>query len=445
MARIGVCDQGPVGRLLTSRLQAHGTEVEVWDGGPLAELVARLARPRCVVIATENGPKVDELLDGLRAHLEAGDLVVHAGNERDEATARRAAAIEASGVHYVALGVGVGPQVARAGSSLMIGASPAGYEAVRGLLEPIAARLPDGACLDRVGPPAAGHFVKVALMGVEYAEMHQIAEVAEVLRRAGGIAYDELARAFAEWNAGELESLFMDATARIFRKHDDATGQPLLDLIVDTSGMKPMGQWVVQSGYEVGAPVPTIAAAVASRALMAARPQRQAASRVLGELAVERPASDPAALLAGARAALLVARLACCAEVFAMLAAAAKLEQWDRPLARVARLWRAGSTIGAALFERVQHAYERQPALASLLLDPDVAETIRDGHEDLRRVVALGVQAGIALPSLSASLSYLDSYRCARLPADIIQAQRDFVGASKYQRTDRDGDFHTEW
>jgi 6-phosphogluconate dehydrogenase len=410
------------------------------------ELVEALERPRRIIMMVKAGPPVDETIAALRPFLERDDLLVDGGNEFFAATERRARELQAAGLHYVGMGVSGGEEGARHGPSLMPGGSRVAYDRLEPVLTRIAAQVDDGPCVDYMGPGGAGHYVKMVHNGIEYGDMQLIAEAYDLLRTAGGLSADELADTFAAWNRGELESFLIEITGRILARKDDLTGQPLVDVILDATGMKGTGSWTVQQAAELPAPIPTIASAVDARIISALKPERVAAAKVLGG-----PRPGPAAgldrgrLVDDVRHALYAAKICSYAQGMNLLRMASATYGWDLRLGRIARIWKGGCIIRARFLDRIKQAYERSASLANLLLDPDFTAELAARQDGWRRAVALAVQHGVAAPTLMASLAYYDGYRRERLPASLTQAQRDYFGAHTYRRIDREGTFHTDW
>ncbi|MEO8700899.1 MAG: NAD(P)-binding domain-containing protein [Kofleriaceae bacterium] len=416
---VGVCGQGPIHAHV-----ARAFETAIWDPSVgAAAFVAKLTRPRTLVVCVE-GAAADEILRALVPQLEPGDLVIHGATEHFQASRRRAAELEAAGIRYVDVGVGIGPEASAHGPALAVGGSLEAFEQARPVLERIAVSIDDRPGVERMGAAGAGQLVKMLQMGIEYADMHALAEGYDVLHAIGGLTNAELADTFESWNRGELESLFVAVTPRIFRNADS-----LVDLIADTCGMKPPGKWIVKEAVDAGIAIPAIASSVEVRLLSAQRPPALAIPATSGS----------EVMIDDVRRAIYGAKLCTYAQVFALA------RHWDIPLAAFARLGRAGCTIRGAVFAMIERAYQRDPELAYLLLDPEIAGALRDCEPAWRRVVTLSIQHAIGLPALTASLTALDTLRRARLPLNLILAQRDLVGGIAYQRTDRDGAFHTEW
>jgi 6-phosphogluconate dehydrogenase len=410
-----------------------------------AELAAAVARPRRVVLMVKAGKPVDETIAALRPHLSPDDILVDGGNEFFTNTERRARDLAEDRVRFVGMGVSGGEEGARHGPSLMPGGEREAYDALAPVLTRIAAQVADGPCVDYMGPGGAGHYVKMVHNGIEYGDMQLIAEAYDLLRTLAGLSNEELADAFARWNEGELQSFLVEITAEIFRRRDDlGAGGHLVDAILDSAGMKGTGKWTVQQAAELAAPVPTIASAVEARILSARKAERVAASRILpGATAV--PPADRSAFAEDVRRALYAAKVCSYAQGMDLLRAASESYGWHLRLGGIARIWKGGCIIRAKLLQRIQSAYGEGRAVQSLLVTEEFAQDLAARQGAWRRVVAAAVQSGVPVPTLSSSLAYYDSYRRARLPTNLIQAQRDFFGAHTFERVDRPGVFHAEW
>jgi 6-phosphogluconate dehydrogenase len=316
---------------------------------------------------------------------------------------------------------------------------------VKPIFQAIAAKVADGSpCCDWVGENGAGHYVKMVHNGIEYGDMQLIAEAYDIVRRIGKLDAPQLADTFAVWNDGELSSFLIEITANIFRKVDDETGRPLVEVILDSAGQKGTGRWTVQNAVEIGAAIPTINAAVAQRIISSYKKERMAAENVLAGPQAEFE-GNVAALLDDVRAALYASKICSYAQGMAMLKLASDMHSWDLDLSECARIWRAGCIIRAELLNDIMRAFSSEPPPANLLLHPEFTQAVTSRQNAWRRVVALAATHGVPTPGMSASLAYFDSYRTGRLPANLIQAQRDYFGAHTYERIDREGVFHTEW
>lgn len=412
----------------------------------LEEFVAALERPRKIMIMVKAGQPVEAVLDGLVPLLAPGDLVMDGGNSYYPDTERRSAALAAAGLLYMGVGVSGGEEGALWGPSIMPGGSPEGWALVGDILRAVAAKAPEDGkpCVAYMGPRGAGHYVKMVHNGIEYGDMQLIAEAYAILQGALGLEAAELAAIFDEWSQGELDSYLIAITAQIFRTIDELTGKPLVDLVLDAAGQKGTGKWTSQESFEVGAPTPTINSAVTERIISSLKAERVAAAAVLpGPDA--RYSGDRQTLIDAVRQALYASKISAYAQGMAMLRAASKAHAYNLNLAEIAAIWRNGCIIRARFLNHITAAFERNPALANLMLDDDFAAAVRERLPAWRHVVQTAVALGIPTPAFSASLAYYDSYRSARLPANLIQAQRDLFGAHTYERIDREGVFHSDW
>jgi 6-phosphogluconate dehydrogenase len=414
-------------------------------------LLAVLERPRRVLIMVPAGPPVDSVIAHLRPHLEREDILIDGGNSFFRDTDRRADDLATAGFRFVGMGVSGGEEGALRGPSMMPGGPRDAWDALSSILRAIAARAEDGdPCVAYMGPRGAGHYVKMVHNGIEYGDMQLIAEVYDVLGRGAGLSAGQIAEIFSEWNEGELRSYLIEITARVLERTDQDTGRPLVDVILDEAQQKGTGKWMSQNAFDVGAPIPTVNAAVEARLLSALKSERVVASGVLKGPLPTVPMPDPGRaggdrLVTCARHALYACKIISYAQGMALLRQASHEYKYDIDLAEVARIWRAGCIIRAALLSEVRAAFARNQALVNLMLDESFSTALADAQHALRVVVQTAVVAGIPTPALSASLAYYDAYRSARLPANLTQAQRDFFGAHTYRRVDRDGVFHTEW
>jgi 6-phosphogluconate dehydrogenase len=470
--KIGVVGLGVMGANLARNIASRGFPVSGYDldraktsafaaGQPSGAtigsadapdaLMAMLERPRRVLMMVPAGPPVDSVIDHLRPHLERDDILIDGGNSFFRDTDRRADALLSAGFRFVGMGVSGGEEGALRGPSMMPGGPREAWDALAPILRAIAAKAEDGEpCVSYMGPRGAGHYVKMVHNGIEYGDMQLIAEIYDVLSRAAGMSAREIADVFAAWNEGELKSYLVEITARVLERVDAETGRPLVDLILDEAQQKGTGKWMSQNAFDVGAPIPTVNAAVEARLLSALKSERVAASTVLpgpapaGTSPAVSGASRPG-LIDAARRALYAAKITSYAQGMALLRQASNEYKYDIDLAEVAKIWRAGCIIRAALLSDVRAAFSSSPGLVNLMLDGRFARAMASGQQALRDIVQAAVVAGIPVPALSSSLAYYDSYRSARLPANLTQAQRDFFGAHTYRRIDRDGIFHTDW
>jgi 6-phosphogluconate dehydrogenase len=413
----------------------------------LAELVASLERPRRILIMVKAGAAVDATIDSLVPLLEPGDLIMDGGNSYFPDTERRSEALAAKRLNFMGVGVSGGEEGALWGPSIMPGGPVESWESVRPMLEAIAAKAPEDGkpCVVHIGPRGAGHYVKMVHNGIEYGDMQLIAEAYDILQQALGLKAAELADIFTEWNKGELDSFLIEITAKIFRRSDEETGQPLVDLVLDKAAQKGTGKWTSQNSLDIGAPIPTINSAVEARILSSLKSERVAAAQVLPAGSQDNYTGDRAELIDAVRQALYASKISAYAQGMAMLRLASEEYKYDLNLGDIAAIWRAGCIIRARFLNRITAAFVRNPALSNLLLDADLGRAVTERLPAWRRVVQLAVGMGIPVPGFSASLAYYDSYRSARLPANLIQAQRDFFGAHTYERVDRAGVFHSSW
>jgi len=463
---IGVVGLGVMGANLALNIESRGFPVVGYDRdgdkarefleGPASgrqigtvdsaeALMASLDRPRRILMMVPAGAPVDSVIEHLRPHLEPGDVLIDGGNSHFLDTDRRSDTLAADGFNYLGTGVSGGEEGALRGPSIMPGGQVEAWEALRPILEAIAARAEDDEpCVAHMGPRGAGHYVKMVHNGIEYGDMQLIAEVYDLLHRGAGIPPAELAEIFDEWNQGDLQSYLVEITAKIFRRIDPDTGKPLVDVILDEAKQKGTGKWMSQNSFDVGAPIPTVNAAVESRIVSALKDERVQASRVIQGSALAFR-GDRRALVASARQALYASKVTSYAQGMALLRMASDEYQYAIDPGTVARIWRAGCIVRAALLSDIRDAFRTEPGLLNLLLDPTFRDAMAARQEGWRHVVQTAVGLGIPVPALSVSLAYYDAYRSERLPANLTQAQRDFFGAHTYRRIDRDGVFHTEW
>jgi 6-phosphogluconate dehydrogenase len=410
----------------------------------IEEFVAALARPRMVMLMVKAGAPVDEFIAHLLPHLAKGDLIIDGGNSHFPDTIRRNRELAARGVLYIGTGVSGGEEGALHGPSIMPGGQPEAYELVAPILTRIAAQVGGEPCCAYIGPDGAGHYVKMVHNGIEYGDMQLIAEAYYIMKNALNLRAPELHRIFAEWNEGPLNSYLIEITRDIFARTDEETGEPLVEMILDTAGQKGTGKWASQSALDLGVAAPTITEAVFARCISAIKQERVAASQTLrgpdGSYA-----GDPKSFIEAIRQALYASKICSYAQGFALMREAGKEYGWDLNFGEVAKIWRGGCIIRAQFLHRITEAYERNPQLANLMLDPFFKGVLEEAQEDWRHVVAAASTLGFPVPAFSSALAYFDSYRRARLSANLIQAQRDYFGAHTYQRVDREGTFHTEW
>jgi 6-phosphogluconate dehydrogenase len=408
------------------------------------ELVDALERPRKVMLMVQAGTPVDDTIAQLKPHLEPGDLIIDGGNSFFMDTERRAAELATAGILYIGSGVSGGEYGALYGPSLMPGGQPEAWEMVKPIFTAIAAKVNGDPCVTYIGPRGSGHYVKMVHNGIEYGDMQLIAESYDILKRIGGLSAAELHQVFAEWNKGELQSYLIEITADIFAKVDEETGLPLVEVILDEAQQKGTGKWTSQNALDLGAPIPTINAAVESRIISAYKAERVAASKVLSGPDI-RFGGDRDALIQDLRDALYAAKICSYAQGFALLRAASQEYDYNLNYGELARIWRGGCIIRAAFLNDIRAAFERNPDLPNLLMDAEFGQAVQQRQGALRRVIQTAVMNGVPCLAFSSALAYFDAYRTARLPANLTQAQRDYFGAHTYRRIDKEGSFHTEW
>jgi 6-phosphogluconate dehydrogenase len=410
----------------------------------LTELVVNLQLPRRVWIMVPAGAPVDAVLNELRPLLSPGDVVIDGGNTLYKDTQRRIDALEGTGILYVGSGVSGGEEGALHGPALMPGGSPEAWPLVRPFLQAIAAKAEDGqACCEWMGPGGAGHFVKMVHNGIEYADMQMICE-AYALMKSLGMTPMQMSVVFREWGQGELSSYLIDITADILAHKDPETGNALVDMILDTAEQKGTGKWTSQIALDLGVSAPTIADAVFARTMSAVQPERVVASKLL-KGPKPQMAQNLELMLPKIQKALLAAKICAYAQGFALIRAGDQEHDWQLPMDKVASVWRAGCIIRAHLLEDIRRAFANQQDLSNLLIDEHFAHLMAECQQDLREVVAMAALNGVAVPAFMSALSYYDAYRTERLPANLLQAQRDYFGAHTYQRLDKLGKFHTQW
>jgi len=409
-----------------------------------AALAAALRPPRSIMLMVKAGPPVDAVIEGLKPHLSPGDLLIDGGNSFFKDTERRAERLHAEGFLYIGTGVSGGEEGALNGPAIMPGGKPEAYQRVAPILETISAHVDGAPCCAYIGAGGAGHYVKMVHNGIEYADMQLIAEAYDLLKNAVGLDNDEIGAAFTAWNEGELSSYLIEITSLIFRTRDPETGGYLVDSVLDRAGQKGTGKWTSDSALELGVPATAITEAVFARYLSALKSARVEASRSL---------VGPASPWGGSttdwvdavRDALYASKVVAYAQGFELMKVADTEYGWRLNPGDLAKIWRGGCIIRARFLNRIMEAYADKPDLPNLLLAPYFREIITHTQANWRRVVSAAVQAGVPVPAFSAALAYYDGYRRDRLPANLIQAQRDHFGAHTYERVDREGVFHSAW
>jgi 6-phosphogluconate dehydrogenase len=463
-AEIGVTGLGVMGRNLARNFARHGfatalhnrttakTDEIMRDFGhegtfvpshTAQEFVSSLQRPRRIVIMVNAGPATDAVINEFAPLLEPGDMIIDGGNAHFKDTRRREAKLKEQGIHFVGMGVSGGEEGALNGPSIMPGGSPESYRALGPMLETIAAQVDGTPCCTHVGPDGAGHFVKMVHNGIEYADMQLIAEAYDLLRHAADYQPEEISGIFRRWNEGRLDSYLIQITAEVLAHTDKATGKPFVDIVLDQAEQKGTGRWTVQDALDLGVPVSGIAEAVFARSLSGHADLRTAARGLAGP---DEPAIPDASSFADkVEQALYASKLVSYAQGWNMIAAGSEEYGWGIDLGMMAVIWRGGCIIRAKFLDRIRAAYAANPALPTLLADPDFAKEIADAQDAWREVIATAVRLGVPVPGFSAALAYYDALRARRLPAALVQGLRDYFGAHTYRRTDRDGTFHTLW
>lgn len=465
-ADIGLIGLAVMGENLAMNMESHGFSVAVYNRTPekvkkfvegrgrgkkfigcasLEEMCAALERPRKVMMMVKAGKPVDELIARLLRILEAGDVIIDGGNAHYPDTIRRCAEVEARGLLYVGCGVSGGEEGALKGPSLMPGGSPEAWPLVRPIFQKICAHSNGEPCCDWVGEGGAGHFVKMVHNGIEYGDMQLICEAYQLMKDCLGMDHEEMHRAFARWNETELDSYLIQITRDIL-DHRDADGAPTVEKILDAAGQKGTGKWTAVSALEEGVPLTLIGESVFARCLSAAKEERAAASERLAGPAA-RFEGDREAFLEQLRQALYAAKIVSYAQGYQLMRAAAKTYGWKLNYGGIALMWRGGCIIRSAFLGRIKEAFERDENLVNLMLDPFFAQALARAQAGWRAVCAAAIESGVPMPAFTSALSYYDGYRCARLPANLLQAQRDYFGAHTYERVDRPrGEFfHTNW
>ncbi len=410
----------------------------------IADFAASLQKPRTAIIMVQAGRGTDAVIEQLTAAFEPGDIIVDGGNALFTDTIRREKAVRETGINFVGAGISGGEEGALLGPSIMPGGSVEAYKTLGPILSSIAAVVDGEPCVTHIGTDGAGHFVKMIHNGIEYADMQLIAEAYDLLRTAAGLSPAEISAVFTEWNTGELESYLIEITAEVLGQVDAATGTPFVDIVLDQAGSKGTGVWTVQTALDLGVPVSGIAEAVFARAVSSKPAQRAAASDLPGPSAPA-PVDDKDAFIEDVRRALYASKIIAYSQGFDAIVAGAEQYGWDIKKGEVAKIWRGGCIIRAVFLNRITEAYAENPGLVSLVTAPYFTAAVAGTQDSWRRVVAGSALSGIPTPAFSSSLAYYDSLRAPRLPAALVQGQRDFFGAHTYKRVDKEGTFHTLW
>ena len=465
--QIGVVGMAVMGRNLALNIESRGYSVSIFNRSSsktdevialhpdkklvptytVEEFVASLEKPRRILLMVKAGEATDKTIQSLLPHLDKGDILIDGGNTFFRDTIRRNEMLANSGINFIGTGVSGGEEGALNGPAIMPGGQKDAYELVAPILEEIAAKADDGApCVTYVGPNGAGHYVKMVHNGIEYGDMQLIAESYDILRRVGGLTVEETAEVFKSWNTGELDSYLIEITADILTKKDPETGKPMVEVIMDTAGNKGTGKWTSQSALDLGVPLPLITESVFARYISTLKEEREVASKELSPIKVpELSNTEKQALVESVRKGLYFSKIMSYAQGFAQMRVASEEFDWNLNYGEIAKIFRAGCIIRAQFLQKITDAFERDPELKNLLLDKYFLYVTESYQEAVREVVVTAVQAGIPVPTFSSALAYYDSYRSEVLPANLIQAQRDYFGAHTYNRVDKPGVFHFEW
>ena len=465
--QIGVVGMAVMGRNLALNIESRGYSVSIYNRTTsktdevialhpdkklvptysVEEFVESLEKPRRILLMVKAGEATDKTIQSLLPHLDKGDILIDGGNTFFKDTMRRNEMLANSGINFIGTGVSGGEEGALKGPAIMPGGQKDAYDLVAPILEEIAAKADDGApCVTYVGPNGAGHYVKMVHNGIEYGDMQLIAESYDILRRVGGLSVEETAEVFKSWNTGELDSYLIEITADILTKKDPETGKPMVEVIMDTAGNKGTGKWTSQSALDLGVPLPLITESVFARYISTLKEEREIASKELSPIKVpELSNTEKQALIESVRKGLYFSKIMSYAQGFAQMRVASEEFDWNLNYGEIAKIFRAGCIIRAQFLQKITDAFERDPELKNLLLDKYFLYVTESYQEAVREVVVTAVQAGIPVPTFSSALAYYDSYRSEVLPANLIQAQRDYFGAHTYNRVDKPGVFHFEW
>jgi 6-phosphogluconate dehydrogenase len=427
----------------TETLLTEHPEAEFVPAATYEDFAASLSKPRTAIIMVQAGKGTDAVIDALTEVFEPGDIIVDGGNALFTDTIRREKAVRETGINFVGAGISGGEEGALLGPSIMPGGSDESWVTLGPILKSIAAIAEGEPCVTHVGHDGAGHFVKMIHNGIEYADMQLIAEAYDLIRRGTGATPAEISEIFTEWNAGDLESYLIEITAEVLKQVDASTGAPLVDVILDQAGSKGTGVWTVQTALDLGIPVSGIAEAVFARSLSSKPAQRAAASALPGPS--PKAVTDKAAFIEDVRLALYASKVIAYSQGFDAIVAGAEQYGWDIKKGEIAKIWRGGCIIRARFLNRITEAYAADPGLVALVTAPFFADVMATAQDSWRRVVIAATEAGIPSPAFSSSLAYYDGLRADRLPAALVQGQRDFFGAHTYKRVDREGTFHTLW
>lgn len=464
---IGVIGLAVMGKNLAMNIESRGFSVSVYNRSrdktdemleetkgrnivgtySIKEFVESLEPPRRIIIMVKAGKPVDDTIEQLKEYISKGDIIIDAGNSFYGDTIRRSRELEAQGYRFIGTGVSGGEEGALKGPAIMPGGEKEVYDIVAPIFTAISAKVNGEPCCTYIGTDGAGHYVKMVHNGIEYGDMQLICEAYSLLKNVLGMSADELHEVFAEWNEGELDSYLIEITRDIFSKKDPETGLPMVDVIMDKAGQKGTGKWTSKSALDLGIATPVITEAVFARCLSAIKDERTAASKILKGPDGYRFSGDREEFTESVRRALYASKICSYAQGFALMKAAALEYGWQLDYGRIAMIFRGGCIIRAQFLHRIKEAYDNDPKLPNLMLDPYFREILENYQEDWRKVVATAVTAGIPVQAMSSAISYFDGYRSERLPANLLQAQRDYFGAHTFERVDKPGGefFHFNW
>jgi len=463
--QIGVIGLAVMGKNLALNIESKGFSVSVFNRSPektndllkeaegknltgaftIEEFVESLESPRKILIMVQAGKATDATIEQLLPHLDQGDIIIDGGNAYFPDTQRRSKELEEKGFRFIGAGVSGGEEGALKGPAIMPGGQESAYQLVEPILTAISAKVGNDACSTYIGPDGAGHYVKMVHNGIEYGDMQLIGEAYHLLKSVLNVSVEELHEIFTEWNQGELDSYLIEITADIFSKYDPETGKPMVDVILDAAGQKGTGKWTSQSALDLGVPLSMITESVFSRFLSAMKDERVAASKILNGPATEAFSGDKKAFIENVRKALFASKIVSYAQGFAQMRAASDEYGWDLKYGNIAMIFRGGCIIRSQFLQNIKEAYDKDAALKNLLLDPYFQNIVESYQGAWREVIAAAVKQGIPVPGFSSALSYYDSYRTERLPANLLQAQRDYFGAHTFKRVDKEGSFHFQW
>ncbi|MCP3793381.1 MULTISPECIES: NADP-dependent phosphogluconate dehydrogenase [Paenibacillus] len=463
--QIGVIGLAVMGKNLALNIESRGFTVSVFNRSPekthdlikeaegkkltgtfsIEEFVNSLESPRKILIMVQAGKATDATIEQLVPHLDKGDIIIDGGNAYFPDTQRRSKELEEKGLRFIGTGVSGGEEGALNGPAIMPGGQESAYKLVEPILTAISAKVEGDPCCTYIGPDGAGHYVKMVHNGIEYGDMQLIGEAYHLLKSVLNVNAEELHAIFTEWNKGELDSYLIEITADIFSQYDAETGKPMVDVILDAAGQKGTGKWTSQSALDLGVPLSMITESVFSRFLSAMKDERIAASKVLSGPNAESFSGDKKEFIESVRKALFASKIVSYAQGFAQMRAASDEYDWDLKYGKIAMIFRGGCIIRSQFLQNIKDAYDRDPALKNLLLDSYFKNVVETYQDAWRQVISVAVSQGIPVPGFSSALAYYDSYRTERLPANLLQAQRDYFGAHTFKRVDKEGVFHHQW